>query len=461
MTPSGLAATPGDARLAQVVRRFVVLSALRWLPTGLLLPVTVVLMQSRGLSLADIGLVVSVQGAAVIVLELPTGGLADAVGRRPVLLLASALDVGSLALLLGAHSLGAFVVAGAVQGVFRALESGPLEAWYVDTSLALDPGAPIERGLARGASAIGLAISVGALGAAGLTALPAVGGADPLAVPVVAALLLRLVDIVALAVLIHDDRSLPDVGAVSLGIAAAPTVVKSTVRLVSRNRALLALVAVELLWGAGLVAVELFSGPRMVELFGDPERGVAVFGLGGAAAWSISALGSAATGRLTAWVGGGPARVGAVLRVAQGAAVMLMALGGGPLGLVTGYLCFYLVHGPANVVHYAMVHRLVDADHRSTVISANSLATRLGGTAGGIGLGPLAGGAGIPAALAVAAAVLAAGAPLYRVAGRRPPPPRARRAPGRRFADVRDPGRLATRPTRVPDSVGDHERRDP
>jgi hypothetical protein len=177
-------------------------------------------------------------------------------------------------------------------------------------------------------------------------------------------------------------------------------------------------VGVELLWGAGLVAVELFSGPRMVELLGDPERGVAVFGLAAAAGWSMSALGSAATGRLTARLGGGPARVGAVTRVAQGAAVMLMAVGGGPLGLVTGYLGSYLVHGTANVVHYGMVHRLVDADHRTSVVSANSLASRLGGTAGAAGLGVLAGGAGIPLALAVAAGALAAGAPLYCVAGR-------------------------------------------
>jgi predicted MFS family arabinose efflux permease len=411
-------ARPGDAALARLVRRFVLLNALRWLPTGLLMPVAVVLMQSRGLSLSEIGLVVTVQGAAVMLLELPTGGLADAVGRRTVLLLASALDVASLALLLTAHSPGAFMVAGLVQGVFRALESGPLESWYVDSSLAVDPGAAIERGLARGTSALGLAISLGALAAAGLTAHPVVGGVDPLAVPVAAALLLRLVDMGALAVLVHDDRARPDLRAMSLGIAAAPAVVRSTMRLVSRSRALLALVGVELLWGAGLVAVELFSGPRMVELLGDPERGVAVFGLAAAAGWSTSALGSAATGRVTARLGGGPARVGAVMRVAQGAAVMLMALAGGPLGLVSGYIGFYLVHGCANVVHYGMVHRLVDADHRTTVISANSLASRLGGTAGATGLGVLAGGAGIPMALAVAAVALAAGAPLYRVAGR-------------------------------------------
>jgi predicted MFS family arabinose efflux permease len=121
-----------------------------------------------------------------------------------------------------------------------------------------------------------------------------------------------------------------------------------------------------------------------------------------------------------------------------------MAFGGGPLGLVTGYLGFYLVHGSANVIHYGMVHRLIDDDHRTTVISANSLAARLGGIAGVAGLGALATGAGIPAALAVAAAVLAVAAPLYRVAGR---PPRRPSAP--------DPaGEPLDRPARVPADAG-------
>jgi predicted MFS family arabinose efflux permease len=420
------APAPGVARLASVGRRFVALNALRWLPTGLLIPVTAVLMQSRGLSLAQIGLVMAVQGAVVIVLELPTGGLSDALGRRPVLLVASALDVVSLLLLLTAHSPGAFMLAGAVQGVFRALDSGPLEAWYVDTSLRLDPDAVIERGLAHGVSAIGLAISAGALAAAGLTSLPSIGGVDPLAVPLAVALGLRVIDIGALALLVTEGRARLDLAAARAGATAAPAIVRSTVRLVRRSPALTALVAVELLWGAGMVAVEMFSGPRMVELLGDPERGVAVFALAASAGWSISAVGSAASGRLTALLGG-PARVGAVLRVVQGAAVAVMAVGGGPLGLVTGYLGFYLVHGSANVIHYGMVHRLIDDDHRTTVISANSLASRLGGIAGTAGLGALATGAGIPAGLAVAAAVLAAAAPLYRVAGR---PPRRPPVPG-------------------------------
>jgi len=74
-----------DEALATIARRHVVLTALRWLPTGMLIPVLVVLMQDRGLTLAQVGMVSATQSIVVLLLELPTGGLADAVGRRPVL----------------------------------------------------------------------------------------------------------------------------------------------------------------------------------------------------------------------------------------------------------------------------------------------------------------------------------------------------------------------------------------
>ena len=64
-------------------RRFVGLTALRWLPNGLAVPVSVLLAGARGLSLVEIGLVFVVHGVVVATLELPTGGLADAIGRRP------------------------------------------------------------------------------------------------------------------------------------------------------------------------------------------------------------------------------------------------------------------------------------------------------------------------------------------------------------------------------------------
>lgn len=148
MTPAS--ATALDARGAR--RRFLLLRGVRWLPTGLLIPVLVLLLLDRGLTLGQIGLVTAAQGLVVMLLELPTGALADALGRRRVLLGAIGAEAAAVALLIVADSLPAFVVVFAVQGVYRALDSGPLDAWYVDTAQAAEPDADIERGLATAAS---------------------------------------------------------------------------------------------------------------------------------------------------------------------------------------------------------------------------------------------------------------------------------------------------------------------
>jgi MFS family permease len=413
-----------DEALATLARRHTALTALRWLPTGMLLPVVVILMQDRGLTLAQVGVVSATQGIVVLVLELPTGGLADALGRRPVLIGASVLDVASLALLAAAGSPEAFMVAWAVQGVYRALESGPLDAWYVDASQAVDPGADIEAGLGRAGTAIGLAIGTGALVSAGLTSWWPSGGGDPLVVPVLAALAVRVVDIAALSRLMQETRRSARGGSAALraGIADVPRVVHRTVGLIARSGPLRALAGVEVSWGAGLIAVELFSAPRLVELVGDTTGGVVAFALAAAAGWTVSGIGAGLAGRATTLAGGSPARVGATLRIAQGATVAVMGLVGGPLAMVAGYLGFYLVHGMANVVHAGMVHRLVGPGERTTVISAHSLAARAGGIVAGLTLGPLAAGAGITWAMLAAALVLAGAAPLYVLAGRRPAP---------------------------------------
>jgi MFS family permease len=424
-------AADDDARraaLAAIGRRHAALTALRWLPTGMLIPVAVVLMQSRGLSLAQVGLVSATQGIVVLLLELPTGGLADTLGRRQVLVAASVLDVASLVLLAAAGSPGAFMLAWAVQGVYRALESGPLDAWYVDASHAIDRRADIEGGLARAGTVVGLAVAAGALVSAGVTAWWPAGGIDPLVVPVVVALVVRLVDIAALARLMREARrqAVSGMAAVRASVGEVPGVVRRTVRLIARSRALASLTAVELSWGGGLSAIELFSAPRLVELMGDATAGVAAYALAAAAAWTVSALGAALTGRATALSGGSPARVGAALRIVQGGMAAVIAVVGGPVAMVAGYLGFYVVHGMANVVHAGMVHGLVGPDERTTVLSAQSLAARAGGIAAGLVLGPVAASAGITWAMLAAGGVLAAAAPLYVVAGRHASPPGSR-----------------------------------
>ena len=401
--------TTVEAAEAGLRRHFVLLSFLRWFGVGAMIPTTVILFQSRGLSLAQIGVAAAAQSVVVLLLELPTGGLADTLGARRVLLAACAFDLVALGLVLRADTFVLIVMAWSIMGIFRALDSGPLEAWYVDRSLALDPDADIERGIAHGGAAISAAIAGGSLVAAGLVLV------GPLVLPVVFALVLRVVDMAAVARYVTDDplhRS-----DARQAVADVPTVVRSGITLVRASTALKALMLIELTWSAGMVAVESLSGPKLFEIFGDPEQGVAVLAVTAAAGWGLSAIGSASTPRFVAWCGS-PARAGVASRLIQGGAVVVMAIVAGPVGVVTGYLGFYLVHGAANAVHYGMVHRLVDNGRRTTVLSLSSFVARIGAASADAGLGVVATTAGIGPAFAIGAVLLVVGAPLYRVAGR-------------------------------------------
>ena len=108
--------------------RFLLLTCLRWLPTGLIVPVYAMLPLERGLSIAELGGVVAVQGIVILCLELPTGGLTDALGRKPVFLASAALALASYVTSSLAQSVLAFAVATGLAGAFRALDSGPLNA---------------------------------------------------------------------------------------------------------------------------------------------------------------------------------------------------------------------------------------------------------------------------------------------------------------------------------------------
>ena len=191
-----------DVRSAR--SRYLLLTGLRWLPVGFMIPIFALVLVSRGLTLTEIGLVFAAQGLVVLALELPTGGLSDALGRRPVLLVASVIAIVSMTIFAVADSVVVFLAAMVLQGVYRALDSGPLEAWFVDATLTADPRAEIEEGLSRGTAALSIAIAVGALASGGLVALHPIGGSDPLLLPILVALGLHGVHLLGVAVLMSE-----------------------------------------------------------------------------------------------------------------------------------------------------------------------------------------------------------------------------------------------------------------
>lgn len=399
-----------------VLLRFLVLHGLRWIPAGLLIPVFVLLVLDRGLTLGQLGVAFAAQGVMILVLELPTGGLADAIGRRPLLLVATGFALLSTGLLIVAQSLVVFALSFAFQGVYRALESGPLVSWYVDTAQALDENADIERGISLGGVVIGIAIGGGAVLGSALVGLNPFPSVDPLVVPLYAALLVTVLALGAIAALMVEERR-PRGGSARESVLAVPIIVRDAVSMVRTSRVLLALVAIEFLWGFGMVSFEVFTPAKLGEVLGDVDQAAVVLGPTTTAAWLVASLGAALVPMLTKrW---SPGSVGGGLLVLQAVAVVGIALAAGPIGVVIVYIVTMGAHGAANPVHQGMLHRAVsDPSNRATVVSANSLTASMGGMIGGIALGYLADGTSLTVAFIVGAGFLACAAPLFLVAAR-------------------------------------------
>jgi hypothetical protein len=412
--------TAGQAR-----RRYLWLLGLRWFPVGLTLPVGVLLPLDRGLSLVDVGVAASLQGLVVLALELPTGGLADAWGRRPVLLLAGAFAVVSSTLMLFAYSFAALACAYALQGAFRALDSGPLEAWFVDRILAADPEVRLDSALSGGSAMLSVGIAAGALTAAGLAALP-VTGIEPLALPVLVAVLVAAAGLVAVAVLVVEPEQ--GRGTVGESLRDVPRFIADGVRLIRGSKVLAALVAVELFWGFGGVTFENLMPVRLAELVGGERPAAVLMGPVTTGGWVASAVGAAVIPLLSKRIG--VAWSALLLRVLQGAAVIGMGLLAGVAGLLTGFLATYLVHGAANPLHMTLLHREVESRHRATVVSINSMAAQPAGSLGLVVLTSVAAGSSVGLAIVIGGVALALAAPLYLPALRAE---RSRRRAGERF----------------------------
>jgi MFS family permease len=382
-------------------RRFVGLTALRWLPVGIAVPVSVLLATARGLSPADIGVTIALYGAVTLLLELPTGGLADAIGHRPVLALSGLFTTAGLLTMALADSMLVFAVAWALKGVARALDSGPLEAWYVDTVHRTDPGADITTGLSRAAAADAAGLAVGAVLGGALPLLVERGGAAALALPLLLAAGFALVHVAAVLLLVVPVRPAQASGAAALGsgVREVPVVVSATVRLVLHDRLLRLLLAVSLLVGLVLTSLELLGPLHFADLAGSPEAGSAVFGLVTAVSFAAAAVGSLLAPVLDRAAGGSVVLVSAVTSVLAAATIAAVAVAPGVVLAAAAYSAFYLLNAAAWPLRKQLMHDQTTSSQRSTTVSASSLALMVGGMLGNLLLPRLADSAGIPAGL--------------------------------------------------------------
>ncbi len=113
-------------------RLYYLVKFLFWFAASLPLALQVLLVQSRGFTLGQVGLLFGVFALTVALLEVPSGMLADLWGRKRTALAAYGFLIIAQLALFFAFSLPLLLAWAVLYGVGRALVSGALEAWFVD-----------------------------------------------------------------------------------------------------------------------------------------------------------------------------------------------------------------------------------------------------------------------------------------------------------------------------------------
>ncbi|WP_412564671.1 MFS transporter [Thalassobius sp. MITS945101] len=125
---------------------------------GLTVAVVALALTDRGMDLFQISLLFGIYSLTTMALELPFGGLADSIGRKPVFLAAVVASGISLELFLSTSAFLVLALSFGFIGFGRALRSGTLDAWFVETFRTHAPGVDVQPALARAqwANAMGL-----------------------------------------------------------------------------------------------------------------------------------------------------------------------------------------------------------------------------------------------------------------------------------------------------------------
>ncbi len=395
---------PAPAR--QLISRYYVYAGIYTLAASIIWGINTLFLLDAGLSIAEAFIANAAFSVGTLLFEIPTGVVADTLGRRTSFLLSLAVLAVTTLLYVWLASLGAGVVAFSLVSVLMGLGftfySGAMEAWLVDGAKALGFEGGFDRVFSRGQIVSGAAMLVGTVGGGLL-------GQIDLVLPYVvrAALLLALFGLAF--------RGMRDVGFETHHIqlrsvpAAALRVAKDGVRF-GWGHDSLRLVMLATAVQSGFLFWGWYAWqPYFLELLENDAVWVAGVV---AALLSISMMvGNSIVEIVTRWCGRRT-----TLLLWAGSVFSVAMIGVGIANAFVPALALLLLAGVAMgvqmPVRQAFIHQIVPTEQRATVVSFDSMISGGGGVAAQAGLGILADRSGYSVGYVVGAAATLVAVPL-------------------------------------------------
>ncbi|WP_340425920.1 MFS transporter [Yoonia sp. GPGPB17] len=352
---------------------------------GLTVAVVALALTDRGMDLFQISLLFGVYSLTTMAMELPFGGLADSIGRKPVFLTAVVASLISLALFLSTRDFHVLALSFAFIGFGRALRSGTLDAWFVETFKARAPNVDVQPALAKAqwANAVGLAMGavLGGLLPDVLGEVAKSLGFSIYDVSYLASIGVMLGVFVFTMLAIVEKPRPRNVASLMHGFANVPTVIKDAGLLALKHPALSILLAALAFFLMATNPVEVLW-PTHAKPMLDAGYANTIIGVVTATYFFSIAFGASMSPHISRIFKRRHAMTLAATFACLAGVQIALALQGSIIGFVTVFVLYSVILGVSETPASSILHRCVEDRQRSTMLSLRSLIQQLGGALG-------------------------------------------------------------------------------
>jgi MFS family permease len=382
--------------MTRTERSYYLLFGLYCVGWSVTMPMYALFLLGRGLDLLQINLVLATYLIVAFVFEVPTGAVADLVGRRLSFLLSCGLRAAAFALYAFAHSFTDCIVAEFIDAIGTTLASGALDAWAIDGMRAEGNTRPSDRFFARAQILARTLMIAGGL-AGGYLAQRRMelawfaGTFIFTSTAMAAALLMRDVPAVA-------SRPRPAWGAMHRSVGRTVHEALTTVR---DHPILLLLCVVTLTASFGIMPIHMLWQPRLQGLTGE---GTWFMGWVWAFLSIASITGSALMPRLLGRYGRATVLTAASLW--RGVMLVIAGIAVSVYPVIAGLLLQEMAFGLSEPLLQAWMNEHIEAERRATVLSVRAMSFTLGGGMGLVCIGWIARDVGMSAAWVTSGVVL-------------------------------------------------------
>lgn len=375
----------------KLIKIYIINRVFHWLITGLTIPVITMILLDKGLDFLEVGLLISIQSVMVIIMELPSGAMSDAIGRKRVYMIAMTASLICSFLFIFVSGFKFLALVAAITGLVQALSSGTIDAWFVDEFNEKYPNENLQKALSK--------VQVSTLISLALSSI--IGGILPMSLGTIASknfglsiysgnyivqILLLIIHMLITITLIKENGYKNRKQDILKSFKTFPNILKNSIKEGVKNKYIFLLLLTAIAWGVGFSGLEAFWQPKVKTIVGL-ESDDFILGILSGGYFLAGALGSYMVNYICRLLDNNLAKVLIILRSLLGMLFIILAFQNNIISFAICYLVLYSINGMSESPYYTLFNNEVKGDNRATLLSLESLFMKFGGMLGSIGIG--------------------------------------------------------------------------